>query len=177
MLTFRDTTHFTTILYDSFYSLHHVILHERYIASRYCWIKWPVDPDGTHTQNIESYWNRIKQLIKRMNGCHRLSPLVPPGVHVQRKIQWRKVFLEFCWAYFTFLSYLEHYSYFFDKLFSIRAREQRGWSKLGGVNFSWSKLGGVNFSWSKLGGLKLTRPIQGGLILTRSKVSSQIVCK
>ena len=32
------------VLYDSFYSLHHVILHERYIASRYCWIKWPVDP-------------------------------------------------------------------------------------------------------------------------------------
>ena len=30
-----------------------------------------VAPDGTHTQNIESYWNRIKQLIKRMNGCHR----------------------------------------------------------------------------------------------------------
>ena len=160
------------VLYDSFYSLHHVILHERYIASRYCWIKWPVDPMvekpqiailinglwakyhcgrvaenqiwvfgivdtsytpsrgyveiverrnaatlfpiiqsvcldgsiihsdewkdylkiqselgfqhhtvnhskrfvapvGTHTQNIESYWNRIKQLIKRMNGCHR----------------------------------------------------------------------------------------------------------
>ena len=32
---------------------------------------WRVAPDGTHTQNIESYWNRIKQLIKRMNGCHR----------------------------------------------------------------------------------------------------------
>ena len=32
------------VLYDSFYSLHHVILHERYIASSYCWIKWPVDP-------------------------------------------------------------------------------------------------------------------------------------
>ena len=25
---------------------------------------------------------------------------------------WRKLFLEFCWAYFTFLSCLEHFSYF-----------------------------------------------------------------
>ena len=32
------------VLYDSFYSLHHVVLHERYIASRYGWIKWPIDP-------------------------------------------------------------------------------------------------------------------------------------
>ena len=42
----------------------------------------------------------------------RLSALVPPGVHVQRKIQWRKLFLEFCWTYFTFLSCSEHFSYF-----------------------------------------------------------------
>ena len=40
---------------------HHTVNHsKRFVA-----------PDGTHTQNIESYWNRIKQLIKRMNGCHR----------------------------------------------------------------------------------------------------------
>ena len=61
---------------------------------------------------------------------------------------WRKLFLEFCWAYFTFLSCLEHFSYFES-------------NKLGGGHLSWSKLGGVNFSWSKLGGLKLTRPMWG----------------
>lgn len=26
---------------------------------------------GAHTQNIESYWNRVKRHIKRMNGCGR----------------------------------------------------------------------------------------------------------
>ena len=25
---------------------------------------------GTHTQNIESYWNRTKKKLKQMNGCH-----------------------------------------------------------------------------------------------------------
>ena len=25
---------------------------------------------GTHTQNIESYWNRVKGKLKRMKGCH-----------------------------------------------------------------------------------------------------------
>ena len=30
-----------------------------------------VDPvTGTHTQNIESYWNRVKIKLKRMKGCH-----------------------------------------------------------------------------------------------------------
>ena len=29
-----------------------------------------VDPvTGTHTQNIESYWNKAKSKLKRMNGC------------------------------------------------------------------------------------------------------------
>ena len=30
-----------------------------------------VDPStGTHTQNIKSYWERVKRKIKRMKGCH-----------------------------------------------------------------------------------------------------------
>ena len=151
------------VLYDSFYSLHHVILHERYIASRYCWIKWPVDPmvekpqiailiNGlwalfqpnvgmeslpedtewtwvwtSHGQSLKAFCSTWRdtctehrvllephQATDKENEWlpQRLSPLVPPGVHVQRKIQWRKLFLEFCWAYFTFLSCLEHFSYF-----------------------------------------------------------------
>ena len=30
-----------------------------------------VEPDGTHTQTIESYWNRKKSIIKKKNGCHK----------------------------------------------------------------------------------------------------------
>ena len=29
-----------------------------------------VAPNGTHTQHIESYWNRLKWKMKRMKGCH-----------------------------------------------------------------------------------------------------------
>ena len=30
-----------------------------------------VDPGtGTHTQNVESYWQRVKGKLKRMKGCH-----------------------------------------------------------------------------------------------------------
>ena len=30
-----------------------------------------VDPvTGVHTQNVESYWNRVKTKLKRMKGCH-----------------------------------------------------------------------------------------------------------
>ena len=30
-----------------------------------------VDPvTGVHTQNVESYWNRVKIKLKRMKGCH-----------------------------------------------------------------------------------------------------------
>ena len=28
-------------------------------------------PSGTHTNHIESYWNRVKIKLKRMRGCHR----------------------------------------------------------------------------------------------------------
>ena len=40
---------------------HHTINHSRHF----------VDPvTGVHTQNIESYWNRVKTKLKRMKGCH-----------------------------------------------------------------------------------------------------------
>ena len=29
-----------------------------------------VSPNGVHTQNVESYWNRIKIKLKKMRGCH-----------------------------------------------------------------------------------------------------------
>ena len=29
-----------------------------------------VSPTGVHTQNVESYWNRVKIKLKRMKGCH-----------------------------------------------------------------------------------------------------------
>ena len=29
-----------------------------------------VAADGTHTQHVESYWNRVKGKLKRMKGCH-----------------------------------------------------------------------------------------------------------
>lgn len=29
-----------------------------------------ISPTGIHTQNVESYWNRVKTKIKRMKGCH-----------------------------------------------------------------------------------------------------------
>ena len=37
---------------------------------------WPnniirLNLSGVHTQNMESYWNRVKTKIKRMKGCHR----------------------------------------------------------------------------------------------------------
>ena len=31
-----------------------------------------VDPvTGVHTNNVESYWNRVKRKLKHMKGCHR----------------------------------------------------------------------------------------------------------
>ncbi len=33
-----------------------------------------VDPStGTHTQNVESYWNRAKMKLKRMRGCRAIQ--------------------------------------------------------------------------------------------------------
>ena len=29
-----------------------------------------ISPTGVHTQNVESYWNRVKTKLKRMKGCH-----------------------------------------------------------------------------------------------------------
>ena len=30
-----------------------------------------VAPSGVHTQNVESYWNRVKHNFKKIKGCHR----------------------------------------------------------------------------------------------------------
>ena len=40
-----------------------------------------VDPvTGTHTQNVESYWNRVKIRFKKMKGCHE-SQLPDGWIH------------------------------------------------------------------------------------------------
>ena len=40
---------------------------------------------GTHTQNVESYWNRSKTKIKRMKGCH--AEMLPSYLD---KFMWRE---------------------------------------------------------------------------------------
>ena len=45
-----------------------------------------VDPvTGVHTQNVESYWNRVKGKFKRMKGVHEemLSSYISGRVHVE----------------------------------------------------------------------------------------------
>ena len=36
-----------------------------------------VDPTGTHTENTESYWGRVKRKIKYMKGCHAIVTILP----------------------------------------------------------------------------------------------------
>ena len=68
------------VLYDSFYSLHYVILHESYTASRYYWIKWPVDP------MVEK-----QQIAILING---LWALFQPNVVDNEQQTWRWLQLE-----------------------------------------------------------------------------------
>ena len=52
--------------YNSVQSLPSVATHETVNYSLHF-----VDPvTGVHTQNVESYWNRVKIKLKRMKGCH-----------------------------------------------------------------------------------------------------------
>ena len=44
---------------------------------------------GAHTQNIESYWNRVKLKLKRMKGCH--SHQIPSYLD---EFMWRERFGE-----------------------------------------------------------------------------------
>ena len=45
---------------------------------------------GVHTQNVESYWNRVKTKFKRMKGVHHdmLTSLIYGRVHVARTTRW-----------------------------------------------------------------------------------------
>ena len=47
-----------------------------------------VDPaTGAHTQNIESYWNKVKGKFKRMKGVHATSTMLPSYLD---KFMWRE---------------------------------------------------------------------------------------
>ena len=52
--------------YNTVGSLSNVSAHETVNHS----IEFVDSTTGTHTQNIESYWNRSKIKLKRMRGCH-----------------------------------------------------------------------------------------------------------
>ena len=48
-----------------------------------------VDPNsGVHTQNVESYWNRVKIKLKKMKGCHakHLVTRIFRRVYVEGKV-------------------------------------------------------------------------------------------
>ena len=63
-----------------------------------------VDPStGTHTQNVESYWNRVKQKFKRMKGCH--AHQVPSYLD---EFMWRERFG--CDSFISFYNILDHIS-------------------------------------------------------------------
>ena len=61
-----------------------------------------VDPStGTHTQNIESYWNRVKYNMKKMKGCH--DHQIPSYLD---EFMWRERYG--CDSFISFYKILQH---------------------------------------------------------------------
>ena len=87
-----------------------------------------VDPvTGVHTQNVESYWARVKSKFKKMKGCHESqlpsyldefmwreryintqshhgSVITFSHPHVQIRIEWRHVHVKHHWGHCTAVS-------------------------------------------------------------------------
>jgi len=53
-------------IYNQVQRLSNVTIHEVVNHS----VNFVEPTTGVHTQNVESYWNKVKTKLKRMKGCH-----------------------------------------------------------------------------------------------------------